>query len=215
MVEVPVVEADASAGPVGLDAGDAQLLAALVGRAAAGGLSLAGEGGFLQQMTKLVLEAGLEAEMSAHLGYDRHAAEGRDGGNSRNGVRAKTVLTEVGPVDIQVPRDRDASFAPATVPKRVRRLRGVDEMVISLVARGMSTGDVQAHLAEVYGTSVSRQQISDITDAVVDKMTEWQNRPLDAVYPIFSAGRPTVAEAASSRLVARAAVRSSSRSASC
>src|SRR6266540_5643491 len=198
MVEVPVVEADASAGPVGLDAGDAQLLAALVGRAAAGGLSLAGEGGFLQQMTKLVLEAGLEAEMSAHLGYDRHAAEGRDGGNSRNG--AKTVLTEVGPVDIQVPRDRDASFAPATVPKRVRRLRGVDEMVISLVARGMSTGDVQAHLAEVYGTSVSRQQISSITDAVVEKMAEWQNRPLDAVYPIFSAGRPTVAEAASSRL---------------
>ena len=184
MVEVPVVEADASAGPVGLDAGDAQLLAALVGRAAAGGLSLAGEGGFLQQMTKLVLEAGLEAEMSAHLGYDRHAAEGRDGGNSRNGVRAKTVLTEVGPVDIQVPRDRDASFAPATVPKRVRRLRGVDEMVISLVARGMSTGDVQAHLAEVYGTSVSRQQISSITDAVVEKMAEWQNRPLDAVYPV-------------------------------
>jgi len=161
-----------------------QLLAALVGRAAAGGLSLAGEGGFLQQMTKLVLEAGLEAEMSAHLGYDRHAAEGRDGGNSRNGVRAKTVLTEVGPVDIQVPRDRDASFAPATVPKRVRRLRGVDEMVISLVARGMSTGDVQAHLAEVYGTSVSRQQISSITDAVVEKMAEWQNRPLDAVYPV-------------------------------
>jgi putative transposase len=184
MVEVPVVEAAAPAVPVGLDAGDAQLLAQLVGRAAAGGLSLAGEGGFLQQMTKLVLEAGLEAEMSAHLGYDRHAAEGRDGGNSRNGVRVKTVLTEVGPVDIQVPRDRDASFAPATVPKRVRRLRGVDEMVISLVARGMSTGDVQAHLAEVYGTSVSRQQISTITDAVVEKMAEWQNRPLDAVYPV-------------------------------
>jgi putative transposase len=184
MVEVPAAEAAASAGPVGLDAGDAQLLAALAGRAAAGGLSLAGEGGFLQQMTKLVLEAGLEAEMSAHLGYDRHAAEGRDGGNSRNGVRAKTVLTEVGPVDIAVPRDRDASFAPATVPKRVRRLRGVDEMVISLVARGMTTGDVQAHLAEVYGTSVSRQQISAITDSVVEKMAEWQARPLDAVYPV-------------------------------
>jgi putative transposase len=185
MVEVPAVEAAAPAGRVGLDAGDAQLLAQLAGRAAAGGLSLAGEGGFLQQMTKLVLEAGLEAEMSAHLGYDRHAAEGRDGGNSRNGVRAKTVLTEVGPVDIQVPRDRDASFAPATVPKRVRRLRGVDEMVVSLVARGMTTGDVQAHLAEVYGTSVSRQQISTITDSVVEKMAEWQNRPLDAVYPVI------------------------------
>jgi len=189
VVEVPVVDAATEVGvpagpPVGLDAGDAQLLRQLAGRAAAGGLSLAGEGGFLQEMTRLVLEAGLEAEMSAHLGYDRHESAGRDGGNSRNGVRAKTVLTEVGPVDIQVPRDRDASFAPATVPKRVRRLRGVDEMVISLVARGMTTGDVQAHLAEVYGTSVSRQQISAITDAVVEKMTEWQNRPLDRVYPV-------------------------------
>jgi putative transposase len=180
VVEVPVVEA--GAGSVGLDAGDAQLLRQLAGRAAAGGLSLAGEGGFLQQMTKLVLEAGLEAEMSTHLGYDRHERAGV--GNARNGTRAKTVLTEVGPVDIAVPRDRDASFAPATVPKRVRRLRGVDEMVISLVARGMTTGDVQAHLAEVYGTSVSRQQISAITDAVVEKMGEWQNRPLDAVYPV-------------------------------
>jgi putative transposase len=179
------VDPDGPAGPVGLDAGDEQLLRALAGRAAAGGLSLAGEGGFLQQMTKLVLEAGLEAEMSSHLGYDKHAAEGRNGANSRNGARTKTVLTEVGPVDIQVPRDREASFAPATVPKRVRRLRGVDEMVISLVARGMSTGDVQAHLAEVYGTNVSRQQISGITDAVVEKMTEWANRPLDVVYPVI------------------------------
>jgi transposase-like protein len=187
MIETADVQVDPE-GPaelVGLDAGDEQLLAQLAGRAASKGLSLAGEGGFLQQMTKLVLQAGLEAEMSSHLGYDKHAAEGRNGANSRNGTRTKTVLTEVGPVDIEVPRDRDASFAPATVPKRVRRLRGVDEMVISLVARGMGTGDVQAHLAEVYGTSVSRQQISDITDAVVEKMTEWQNRPLDAVYPVI------------------------------
>ena len=179
------VAAEGPTGAAGLAAGDEQLLRQLAGRAAAGGLSLAGEGGFLQQMTKLVLEAGLEAEMSSHLGYDRHEAVGRDGGNSRNGVRTKTVITEVGPVDLEVPRDRDASFAPVTVPKRVRRLRGVDEMVISLVARGMSTGDVQAHLAEVYGTSVSRQQISTITDAVVEPMTEWQNRPLDAVYPVI------------------------------
>ena len=94
------------------------------------------------------------------------------------------MLTEVGPVEIEVPRDRDASFEPVIVPKRVRRLRGVDEMVISLTARGMSTGDVQAHLVEVYGTSMSRQQISTITDAVMEKMSEWQNRPLDAVYPV-------------------------------
>jgi len=134
------VEAEGPTGPAGLVAGDEQLLRQLAGRAAAGGLSLAGEGGFLQQMTKLVLEAGLEAEMSSHLGYHKHEAVGRNGGNSRNGSRTKTVITEVGPVDIEVPRDRDASFAPVTVPKRVRRLRGVDEMVISLVARGMSTG---------------------------------------------------------------------------
>jgi putative transposase len=111
--------------------------------------------------------------------------QGRNGGNSRNGTRAKTVLTDVGPVELEVPRDRDGTFAPVTVAKRVRRLRGVDDMVISLVARGMGTGDVQAHLAEVYGTNVSRQQISDITDAVVAKMSEWQNRPLDAVYPVM------------------------------
>jgi len=179
------VEAEEPTERVGLDAGDEQLLRQLAGRAAAGGLSLAGEGGFLQQMTRLVLQAGLEAEMSSHLGYDKHEPVGRNGGNSRNGTRTKTVITEVGPVDIEVPRDRDASFAPATVPKRVRRLRGVDEMVVSLVARGMSTGDVQAHLAEVYGTTVSRQQVSDITDAVVERMGEWANRPLDAVYPVI------------------------------
>jgi putative transposase len=155
----------------------------LAERAQAGGMSLAGEGGLLGQLTKLVLKAGLEAEFDAHLGYEPHERAGT--GNARNGSRAKTVLTEVGPVTIEVPRDRDASFTPVTVPKRVRRLRGVEEMVISLMARGMTTGDVQAHVAEVYGTSVSRQQISDITDAVVDKMAEWQNRPLDPVYPVI------------------------------
>lgn len=169
-------------GTAGLDAGDEQLVRLLAERAQAGGMSLAGEGGLLGQLTKLVLEAGLEAEFDAHLGYEPHERAGT--GNSRNGSRAKTVLTEVGPVTIEVPRDRDASFTPVTVPKRVRRLRGVDEMVISLVARGMTTGDVQAHLAEVYGTSVSRQQISDITDTVVERMGEWANRPLDPVYPV-------------------------------
>ena len=187
MTDVTMVEGPGAqsvlAGSV-LDAGDQQLVRLLAERADAEGISLAGEGGLLAQLTKLVLEAGLEAEMTSHLGYDKHHPTGRDRGNSRNGTRAKTVITEVGPVQIEVPRDRDASFEPVTVPKRVRRLRGVDEMVIALVARGMSTGDVQAHLAEVYGTNVSRQQISTITDAVVDKMAEWASRPLDAVYPV-------------------------------
>lgn len=176
---------DQAGGAVELDAGDAQLVRLLAERAQAGGISLAGEGGLLAQLTKLVLEAGLEAEMSDHLGYDKHDPMGRNGGNSRNGTRTKTVLTEIGPVDIGVPRDRQATFAPVTVPKRVRRLRGVDEMVISLVARGMTTGDVQAHLAEVYDMRLSRQQVSDITDAVVAKMGEWANRPLDPVYPVI------------------------------
>ncbi len=181
--EAPALDRPGDA-PLAWDTGDAQLVRLLAERAQADGISLAGEGGLLAQLTKLVGEAGLEAEMTAHLGYDKHDPAGRDGGNSRNGTRTKTVLTEIGPVAIEVPRDRAASFAPVTVPKRVRRLRGVDEMVISLVARGMTTGDVQAHLAEVYDTRLSRQQISDITDTVLERMGEWQNRPLDAVYPV-------------------------------
>ncbi len=110
---------------------------------------------------------------------------GKNSGNSRNGSRAKTVLTDVGPVEVTVPRDRDGSFQPQIVRKRQRRLTGVDDMVISLSAKGLTTGEIQAHLAEVYGAQVSRQTISTITDKVLDAMGEWQNRPLDAVYPVI------------------------------
>jgi putative transposase len=168
-----------------LDAVDEQLIARLAGRAREGGLQLAGEGGLLAQLTKRLVESALEGEITDHLGYDRHDAAGRDGGNSRNGHRSKTVLTEVGPVEIDVPRDRDGSFEPKIVAKRKRRLSGVDELVISLSAKGLTTGEVQAHLGEVYGAEVSRQTISTITDKVVDGMTEWQNRPLDPVYPVI------------------------------
>ncbi len=106
------------------------------------------------------------------------------GQNSRNGTRSKTVLTEVGPVEIDVPRDRDGSFDPKLVRKRQRRLHGVDEMVISLTAKGLTTGEVQAHLAEVYGTDMSREQVSKITDAILGEMAEWQTRPLERVYPV-------------------------------
>jgi transposase-like protein len=167
-----------------LDAVDEQLIDRLVGRAREGGLQLTGEGGLLAQLTKRLVESALEGELTDHLGYGKHDAEGRDGGNSRNGRRAKTVLTEVGPVEIDVPRDRDGSFEPKIVAKRQRRLSGVDELVISLSAKGLTTGEVQAHLAEVYGADVSRQTISTITDKVVDGMAEWQNRPLDPVYPV-------------------------------
>ncbi|GAA2768560.1 IS256 family transposase [Streptomyces paradoxus] len=163
---------------------DDQLIDDLVGRAPAEGLQLTGEGGLLQQLTKRLLESALEGEITDHLGYDKHDAAGKNGGNSRNGKRSKTVLTDVGPVEITVPRDRDGSFEPKIVKKRQKRLTGVDEMVISLAAKGLTTGEVQAHLAEVYGADASRQTISTITDQVLEGMAEWQSRPLDAVYPV-------------------------------
>ncbi|WP_405801613.1 IS256 family transposase [Streptomyces halstedii] len=164
---------------------DDQLIDELVGRAQAGGLQLTGEGGLLQQLTKRFLESALEGEITDHLGYDKHDPAGKEGGNSRNGTRGKTVLTDVGPVEMAVPRDREGSFEPKIVKKRRKCLSGVDEMVISLAAKGLTTGEVQAHLSEVYGADVSRQTISTITDKVLEGMAEWQNRPLDAVYPVI------------------------------
>ena len=171
-----------SVDPVGDARGE--LAAQLVEEARATGVSVVGPDGLLADITRRVLETGLEVEMSDHLGYDRHAPEGRDGGNSRNGARSKTVLTEVGPVEIAVPRDRHGSFEPATVRKRQRRLQGVDGMVISLCAKGLTTGEIVAHLAEVYGAEVSRETISKITDAVLEEMSGWLARPLDRVYPV-------------------------------
>jgi putative transposase len=161
------------------------LIGQLVAQAREKGLDLVGEGGLLQQLTKRVLESALEGEITDHLGYDKHDPAGKDSGNSRNGHRPKTVTTDVGPVQIAVPRDRGGSFEPQLVKKRQRRLTGVDEMVLSLSAKGLTHGEISAHLAEVYGASVSKQTISTITDKVIDGMTEWQNRPLDAVYPVI------------------------------
>nr|WP_307848867.1 IS256 family transposase [Microbispora oryzae] len=166
------------------DASDRELVARLVDQARAEGLELVGENGLLGRLTKLVLESALEGELTDHLGYDKHDPAGRGSGNSRNGSRTKTVITDVGPVEIDVPRDRDASFEPKIVRKRQRRLSGVDEMVISLAAKGLTTGEISAHLAEIYGVEVSKQTISTITDKVIEGMTEWQNRPLDPVYPV-------------------------------
>jgi transposase-like protein len=170
--------------PSGSSLAGRELAEQLVAEARAEGTDLVGPGGVLGDLTKRVLEAGLEAEMTDHLGYDRHDPAGRDGGNSRNGTRAKTVVTDVGPVELEVPRDRDGSFEPKLVRKRQRRLGGVDEMVISLTAKGLTTGEVQAHLAETYGTDVSRETISKITDAVLGEMAEWMSRPLERVYPV-------------------------------
>lgn len=168
-----------------LDAVDEQLLAQLSDQARAKGLQLVGEGGLLARLTKRVVESAIEGELDDHLGYGKHDPAGRNGGNSRNGTRAKTVLTEAGPVQIEVPRDRDGSFSPQLVRKRQRRLAGVDDLVISLSAKGLTHGEICAHLADVYGAQVSKQTITAITDRVIDGLGEWQNRPLDAVYPVI------------------------------
>ena len=158
--------------------------AELVERARSEGVELTGDDGLLTALVRQVLQKGLEVEMTDHLGYQPHAVEGRGSGNSRNGSYPKMVTTDIGQVDLQVPRDRNASFDPVTVPKGQRRLDGLTGNIISLYAKGLTTGDIQAHLAEIYGTDVSRDTISRITDAVVEDMVAWQNRPLDAIYPV-------------------------------
>lgn len=185
-VQVGPVETDAQVTAQALaEALDPQLVTRLAAQARAQGLSLLGRDGLLQQLTKRFLEATLDAEMNEHLGYGKHDPAGRNGGNSRNGKRSKTLLTEVGPVQVEVPRDRDGSFAPTIVAKRQRRFGGIDDLVISLTAKGLTTGEVAAHLAEVYGAEVSKDHISTITDRVMDSFTEWQNRLLDPVYPVI------------------------------
>ena len=170
--------------PAGLSAADEQLLRELTERARTGGLKLTGEGGLLGRLTKMVVEGALEGEMDDHLGYGKHDPAGRNGSNSRNGHRAKTVLTEAGPVEITVPRDRDASFEPRIVAKRQRRLTGVEDMVISLSAKGLTHGEISAHLAEVYGAEVSSRRSPRSPTGL---WTAWRNgraRPLDPVYAV-------------------------------
>jgi putative transposase len=139
----------------------------------------------LTRMTKAVLERALGAEMTDHLGYEHSDPAGHGSGNSRNGSYPKTVLTQAGPVTVNVPRDRAGTFEPGIVRKRQRRLTGVDDMILSLYARGMSTRDITGHLKDVYDADVSPALISKVTDIVTDEITAWQNRPLDPVYPII------------------------------
>jgi putative transposase len=161
-----------------------ELAVELMERAQAEGVRLVGPGGLLADLTRRVLEAGLNAEMTEHVGYEPHDPAGHHSGNSRNGTRTKTVLTDIGPVEIDVPRDRAGTFEPVIVPKRKRRLGGVDEMVLSLSAKGLTHGEISAHLAEIYGAKVSKETVTRITDRVLETMGEWQNRPLEAVYPV-------------------------------
>lgn len=157
----------------------------LVASATERGIALTGDGGLLTALTRQVLQSALEAEMSAHLGYDKHDAAGRNHGNSRNGTTRKTVRTDIGDVTVQVPRDRAGTFEPVIVPKHQRRLPGFDANVISLYAKGMTTGDIVAHLEEVYGTTISKDLVSRVTSSLAEEMRLWRERALDPVYPVI------------------------------
>jgi putative transposase len=145
---------------------------------------LLGKDGILKQLTKRLVEHALEGEMTHHLGYEPHAPEGKNTGNSRNGKTTKTVIGENGEMEIVVPRDRNGEFEPKLIEKRQRRLPGFDDKVIALYARGMTTREIQGHLHELYGVEVSPQLISAVTDSVMEDVAAWQSRPLDPVYPI-------------------------------
>lgn len=145
---------------------------------------LIGETGLLKQLTKALLERALEAELTDHLGHEKHAPIATTGGNARNGKSAKTIKGEFGKLPIEVPRDRESSFEPIIIPKGQTRFTGFDDKIISLYARGMTTREIQGHLEEIYGVDVSPTLISNVTDAVADEVKIWQNRPLDALYPI-------------------------------
>jgi len=150
-------------------------------------VSLVGPDGLLAAVTRKVLQTALEAEMSEDLGYekgDRAAAVAIGGGNHRNGSSPKTVLTEVGAVAVDVPRDRAGSFEPGIVPKHARRVEGFDAAIVSLYAKGLTTGEIRSHLEEIYDVSVLRELISKVTDRVVGELAEWQNRPLDKTYAV-------------------------------
>lgn len=155
----------------------------LLAQAMEQGVSLTGPGGLLGELTKNVLETALEAELTEHLGHGHGGTLIAE--NMRNGTRVKTVLTEIGPVEIEVPRGRDGSFEPIVVPKRKRRLDGVDQIVLSLTARGLTTGEIAAHFDEVYGAKVSKDTISRITEKVAGELAEWASRPLDSLYPVI------------------------------
>jgi putative transposase len=162
-----------------------ELIDALMAKVDAEGLALLGPDGVLSEITSRVMNRALDVELTDHVGYERGDPAGRGSGNSRNGTTPKTLLTDAGEVAIRTPRDRNGSFEPKLVPKGERRIEGFNDLVIGLVARGMTVRDARAHLEEIYGVEVSPELISKITDGVLDELRAWQNRPLDAVYPIL------------------------------
>ena len=164
------------------DASLALVAERLVDQAKHDGVALTGEGGLLTGLVQQVLQSALETEMTDHLGYEQHSSDGWGSGNSRNGHYPKTVATEISDVRVDVPRDRNGSFEPQTVPVGTRPLSGLDEQIISLYAKGLTTGDIAAHLFDVFAKNIDRSTISRITDGIVDDMESWQSRPLDAAW---------------------------------
>jgi len=164
---------------------DEELADQLLGKAQAEGAELPGPDGLLSQVTKAVLERALAGEMTGHLGYEKHDPAGRGSGNSRNGTTPKIVLTDVGAVDLAVPRDRNGTFEPQIVRKGQTRLDGFNDRILALYARGMTTRDIRARLREMYDVDVSPDLISRVTDGVLEELAEWQSRPLDQVYPVI------------------------------
>ena len=145
---------------------------------------LFGKDGVIKDLSKQLMERMLQGELTHHLGYEKHAVEGHNTGNSRNGKGKKTVKTGSGEIEIDVPRDRKGEFQPILIEKRQSRLKELDDQVLSLYSRGMTVRDIQEHISELYGTAISPDLISTITDAVMGEVTEWRNRPLDNLYPI-------------------------------
>ena len=183
MIDVPAE--DSAAGALRREFIDDDLLDRLVACSGERGVELTGEGGFLPELIKAVLERGMKAELRDHLGYDKYDRVGYDSGNSRNGTMAKTVHTEVGPVKIDQPRDRAGSFKSCLLPPGQRRLAGLDDMIISLYAGGMTVREIGHHLEATFGTQISHETISNITEAVQDEVAAWQTRPLEAFYPVM------------------------------
>jgi putative transposase len=144
---------------------------------------LIGENGLLKQLTKALLERALNAELTHHLGYEKHDPEGRGSGNSRNGKSRKNLKGDFGEMEIEVPRDRKGEFEPKIVGKHQRRFDGFDKKILSMYSRGMTTREIQGHIEEIYGVEISPSLISEVTDAVIDEVQQWQSRPLDALYP--------------------------------
>lgn len=183
--EEHAIEPARSAAVLPPDAGMADVAERLIDQARNDGIALTGAGGLLTGLVQQVLQASLETELTDHLGYEAHAIEGRGSGNSRNGFYPKTVRSEIGDIDLEIPRDRNGTFTPATIPVGQRRLDGLDSQVISLYAKGLTTGDIAGHLFDSFDLSIDRSTISRITDGILEDMEAWQSRPLDSIYPVL------------------------------